>query len=125
LVAIHAEGHVVGEIGTIRSAIICRLKRRVGSIIWGLIVASNRAGIVTHPLTLIISPQEICSICVLIMFRASDGSIELTFTINLNGMISLGMMGRVACYTGMGIGIKPPVMGIIFNNQPNLPQMMS
>jgi hypothetical protein len=81
------------------------------------------SSIVTHPLTLIISPQEICSICVLIMRRKSYGSIELT-SHNGNRMILLGMMGRVACHTGMGVGIKPPLVGIIFDNRPNLSQMM-
>jgi hypothetical protein len=121
LMAIHAKGHIIGEVGTIRSAIICRLKRSCvtvprAPIIWGLIGTADRGSIGTHPFIGIISPQEILRICALIMRRAPDGSIELAFPINGNGMISLSSMGRVARHARIWIGIKPPVIGIIFNN---------
>jgi hypothetical protein len=91
----------------------------------GLIRAADRGGIGTHPFIGIIPPQEILRICALIMRRAPDGSIELAFPINDNGMIFLSSMGRVARHAGIGIGIKPPVIGIIFNNITDSAKKMS
>jgi hypothetical protein len=89
-----------------------------------LVGATHGGGIVTHPLTLVIPPQEILRICALIVRRTSDGRIELACSINGNRMISLGSMRRMTRHTGIGIGIKPPALGIILNEITDIPQLM-